>query len=142
MSARYRRGQRLLSSEVMELPERMTLEPGYAHFAPEGEVSLKQGIALVTQAIRYCRGNRIPRLLADVSRLTGFRPPYIYERYWMAREWAHEAGGQLVLAVIAQEHMLDPQRFGVLVARNAGLRSFAASQADEAREWLLAQQAG
>ena len=124
----------------MDLPKQLTLQAGYAHFAPQGKMSLREAIGLVTQAIVYCREHEVQRLLADVSGLTGFRPPFLYERYWAAHEWAHAAGGRLVIAMVAEEHMLDPQRFGVLVARNAGLRSFASSQAEEAREWLLTQE--
>jgi len=36
--------------------------------------------------------------------------------------------------------LLDPQRFGVLVARNAGLRAFISSNENEALEWLLGQE--
>ncbi len=113
--------------------------PEYAHYSPRGEVTLSEGVALVTHAIRYCRDKNILRLLVDTTLLAGFPPPLIYERYWFAQEWADAAKGRLVVSMLAREEMIDPQRFGVLVARNAGLKAFVSSSENEALEWLLAQ---
>jgi hypothetical protein len=123
----------------MDFPKQIEVLTNHECFAPEGEVTPADVVALVSQAIQFCRQKKIPRLLADVSGLTGFLPPLTHERYWAVREWAGEAAGALVLAVVAREEMIDPQRFGVLVARNAGLRSFVSSSECEARSWLLAQ---
>jgi hypothetical protein len=124
----------------MDLPKQMKILGDHARFAPEGEASVAELVALVSQAIRYCREQKISRLLADVRGLTGYGQPQVHERYWAVREWAREANGALVLCVLAQEGLLDPQRFGVLVARNAGLRAFISSNENEALEWLLGQE--
>lgn len=124
----------------MNLSTDMQVLPDYAHYSPQGEVTLAEGITLVTKAIRFCRTEKIQRLLVDTTGLVGFPPPLIYERYWFAQEWGHEAKGMLVMSVVAREEMIDPQRFGVLAARNAGLESFVSTSADEALAWLLAHQ--
>jgi hypothetical protein len=124
----------------MNPPNDMKQLANHAHYSPQGEVTLAEGIALITRAIRFCRHKKISRLLVDTTRLVGFPPPLIYERYWFAQEWAHEAKGLMVMSVVAREEMIDPQRFGVLAARNAGLESFVSSSASEALSWLLAQQ--
>ena len=114
----------------------------YAHYSPLGEVTLPEGVALVTKSIRFCRAQKIPRLLVDTTGLIGFPPPQLHERYWFAKEWAHEAQGKMVVAMVAREEMIDPQRFGVLAARNAGLRSFISASESEALAWLLAEEIG
>lgn len=126
----------------MKLPNQMELQEGYAHFAPEGVVTLDEGVKLVTNAIKYCRFHNIYRLLVDTTKLTGFPPPMIHERYWLAQEWAHEARGGLILAVVAREENLDPHRFGVLAARNAGLRSYATTTVEDALAWLQTEKIG
>lgn len=125
----------------MKQSEHMEIKAGYAHYAPKGVVTLEEGIALVTEAIRFCRFQKISRLLVDSTGLTGFPPPLIHERYWSAQEWAHAAKGALDLAMVAKEENLDPQRFGVLVAKNAGLNAHASSSLEECLAWLLAQPA-
>lgn len=118
----------------------MELKDAYAHYAPKGVVTLEQGVALVTEAIRFCRFHNIRRLLVDTTGLTGFPPPLIHERYWSAQEWAHAAKGSLELAMVAREENLDPHRFGVLVAKNAGLNAHASSSLEESLTWLLDRQ--
>jgi hypothetical protein len=124
----------------MEVSKQIEVLPDHARFAPEGEVSMAELVALVTEAIRFCREQKIPRLLVDLSRLTGFRPQQLQERYWAVREWAQEAAGAVVIAVVAPEVIVDPQRFGEVVAANVGLRAFISSDKTEALSWLLAQE--
>ncbi len=119
----------------------MEIKETYAHYAPKGVVTLEAGVALVTAAIQFCRLHKISRLLVDTTGLTGFPPPLIHERYWSAQEWAQAARGSLDLAMVAKEENLDPQRFGVLVAKNAGLNAHASSSLEECLGWLLAQPA-
>lgn len=125
----------------MNLPEHMQVMTDHAHYSPRGEVTLADGVALVTHAIRFCRERKISHLLVDTTGLIGFPPPMIYERYWFSQEWAHEAKGTLVMAIVAREEIIDPQKFGVLVARNAGLNAEVSTSLSEALAWLLAQKA-
>jgi hypothetical protein len=127
--------------ENMTLPEHMQVVTNYAHYSPRGEVTLSEGVALVTNAIRFCREKEIARLLVDTTSLIGFPPPMIYERYWFSQEWAHEAKSKLVISMVARKEMIDPQKFGVLVARNAGLNVEVSPSLSEALAWLLAQKA-
>ena len=124
----------------MEVSKQIEVLANHARFAPEGETSMEEIVSLVTQAIRFCREQKMPRLLVDLSRVTGFRRPPLQERYWAVREWAQEAGGAVVFALVAPEVMVDPQRFGLVVAANVGLRSFISSNENEALSWLLAQE--
>jgi hypothetical protein len=45
------------------------------------------------------------------------------------------------MAIVAREEIIDPQKFGVLVARNAGLNAEVSVSLSEALAWLLAQKA-
>lgn len=123
----------------MKKPEKFEVLETHSRYSPAGIVSLEEGVELVTSAIRYCRHQNIRRLLVDSTGLVGFPPPMIHERYWFAKEWAHAARGGVIVALVAREELLDPHRFGVLVAKNNGMTSFASSGEKEAVDWLLAQ---
>jgi hypothetical protein len=123
----------------MDIPEHMQVLASHAHYAPHGKVTLPEGVEFITRAIRFTRHQKIDRLLVDTTGLDGFPPPLIYERYWFAIEWAHEAKGTMIIAFVALPEMIDPQRFGVLTAHNAGLKCFVSASEDEARTWLLTE---
>src|SRR5258708_12686503 len=77
--------------QEMESPEFFSIAEGYGRFCPQGQMSLQEAAALVTRAIVFCRDNKIPKLLVDVTRLTGFPSPSVVDRYWFVREWPAEA---------------------------------------------------
>jgi hypothetical protein len=118
-------------------PEHFQVSDGYAAFRPTGEVTLSQGVALVTVAIKFARAQKIPRLLVDVTRLTGFQPPDLIARYDMAKEWAEAGQSGLRFVMVAPAKLIDPQRFGVVVARNRGLDANIFASEEEALRWLL-----
>lgn len=128
--------------ELMKLPGQMRVHAEYAHYTAEGVTTLAETVALVTEAIRYCHDRKVPRLLVDLTQLGGFPPPEVHDRYRFAHEWAQAARGKLILAVVAREEMLDRERFGILAAKNAGLRAYVSISVPESREWLLKQHAG
>jgi hypothetical protein len=127
------------SKKMTEKPQLMNVLEEYSHYSPVGTVSLEEGALLVTKAIRFCRDNKIPRLLVDITQLTGFHSPMLHERYWIVRGWAHEAKGRISIAMVARAEMIDPQRFGVVVAQNAGLNAFISDSEKESLAWLLVQ---
>jgi hypothetical protein len=57
----------------------------------------------------------------------------------MATEWASIARG-LRLAVVARAELIDPERFGITVARNRGLSANVFTSEAEAIDWLLDRQ--
>ena len=115
----------------------LTIEEGYASFRPEGDVTLESMVEMVRGAIAYCRDQGIQRLVADVTKLFGFPPPTLTERYWFVQEWAEEAKGVVRVALIARPEYIDPQKFGVIVALNAGFNADIFTRESEALEWLL-----
>jgi len=87
-----------------------------ATFRPRASMSIDQAIWLVKSAIESAREQQIRKLLVVASDLEGFESPSIATRHMMVREWAGAAGGAVQVAVVAKPEMIDPQRFGVVVA--------------------------
>ena len=121
----------------MTAPEHFQISEGYAAFRPTGEVTLPQGVALVTAAIKFSREQKISRLLIDITRVTGFQPPDLVARYDMAKDWAEAGQSAVKVVMVAPARLIDPQRFGMVVARNRGLDANIFASEDEALRWLL-----
>lgn len=113
------------------------MKEGYASFRPVAETSLAEAIEFVNRAILFAREQQIKRLFVDTTNLTGFGPPKIFERYFLAERFAATAQGQLKVAILARPEMIHPEHFGVLVARNRGLYGDVFSSETEALGWLL-----
>ena len=116
------------------------LEGGRGFYRPVGSVSFDEAIALVGSAIAVTRSHQAQDILVDTTGLTGFPSPGTIQRFIAAVEWAAEAGGCLRLAMVARAEMIDPEKFGVTVARNRGLVSNIFTTEAEARTWLAAMQ--
>ena len=100
-------------------------------------MTLQQAIELAGAAVRFARENQIGRLLVDGTRLTGFDSPALADRYVLAERLAGEAMGTIKLALLVKHEMIHPRKFGILVARNRGLRAEVFDSEDEALAWLL-----
>jgi hypothetical protein len=118
-------------------PDHYEQRVGHAEFSPVGEVSLNQVSELVSRAIIFARDHQIERLLADITGLTGFPSPSVVDRYWLIRQWANVAKSRVAVALVVEPHLIDPERFGVTVAANSGLRGDVFAVKTEALEWLL-----
>jgi hypothetical protein len=122
----------------MQIEQHLEVLDGYCRFHPRGAVTLVEAVALVTGAIVFCRDKKIPKLLVDVTGLTEFATPSLVDRYLMVEEWAREAGGTVSLAMVAAPELIHPEKFGVKVAADHGLRGDVFTSEREALEWLLA----
>jgi hypothetical protein len=107
-----------------------------AVFRPTGQVSIGQAVKLVTEAIDFARSLNIPKLLVDITNLTGFDPPDVAMRYFIIHEWAHAAGGRIRVAIVARPEMIDHQKFGTTVAANAGFVADSFTTEEDALIWL------
>ena len=126
-----------MKPESAERPEAFEVYGKYATYAPVGVVSLEMATNLIAAAVIYARNNAINKLLIDATQLTGFPNPSLADRYWIIREWASEAAGQVAAAIVLQPHLIDPERFGVVVAWNLGMRADVFTSAQEGLAWLL-----
>jgi len=108
-----------------------------AYYRPAGKLTLEEAIELVDQTIAYVRDQRIPKLLFNAKSLVGFRPPSLPTRYFTMRRWASTGQSLVQVAIVIHAEMIDPEKFGVTVARNSGLNADVFSQETEALAWLL-----
>jgi len=120
-----------------DVPRYFEVSDGYAVYAPLGEVSLTEAVKMVAAAIAYCRARNIVKLVVDVSRLTGFSPPTLDDRYWIAQDWAAAAQGSVVVAIVARAELIHPEKFAIQAALDAGMTADVFTTEREAREWLL-----
>ena len=123
----------------MNVTEGITMVEDCAYYRPVGQVSLDEAVELVDRAVVFARERRIPKLLINAKGLSGFPPPSLPERYFTARRFAASAQGIVQLALVVHAEMIDPEKFGVVVARNAGLNADVFTAEPEARAWLLGQ---
>ena len=112
-----------------------------AYYRPAGKVTLEEAIEVLDQAIAHVRNQRIPKLLFNGHGLTGFLSPSLPERYFAVRRFAATSQSQVQLAFVILAEMIDPEKFGVLVARNSGMNVDVFAQEPEALAWLLSEPA-
>lgn len=120
----------------MNPPTDFEICEGYACFRPSGQVTFYEGVGLVAKALAEASEKGIQRLLLDTVNLRGFPHPTTVERYHMAEQWAASARG-LRLSVLTRPDLVDPLRFGIMVARNRGLFVNVFTSEPEAVAWLL-----
>jgi len=120
----------------MNKPTDFEILEGYAVFRPTGEVSLQQAAQLVTSAIAFAHENKARKLMVIITGLTGFGPPNLATRYFFFQEWARAAQGQVCVAFVARPEMIDPEKIGIMIGENAGLRGDAFTSEEEALAWL------
>ena len=120
-------------------PENFIVENGYWRYRPLGPYTLVDAVDCVTQAIAWCREHRQPRLLIDLTRIYGFPVPTLIDRFWMAQDWAQASESRVIAAMVAHAHYIDPGKFGVRAARDAGMQCDVFTLHEDAMTWLTAR---
>lgn len=120
----------------MTAPVQLEMRDGLAVFQPVAEVELDEAAALVTEAITAARGQGHEKLLILGTGLTGFESPGLGSRYFFVHDWARAAAGLVRVALVLKPEMIDREKFGVLVALNAGFACDAFTAEAEAMDWL------
>jgi hypothetical protein len=123
----------------MDTPANFEAGKNYARFRPVGQISLNQAVDLISEALAFCVEKRIARLLVSATGLTGFGVPGTFERYSLSTRFASIARSRVKVVLVVNSEMIDPNRFGVTVAKNRGLNANVFSVEEEAIAWLLAQ---
>jgi hypothetical protein len=119
-----------------------TIEPfeithGVCKYRPRGKHSLVEAVDLVTRAISYCRSQRVARLLVDATGLVEVPIPTLVDRFLMVEDWAQEAKGTVIVAMVVQSEYIHPRKFGVKVAAHFGLICDVYTSEEAASKWLL-----
>lgn len=107
-----------------------------AYYRPAGQLTLDEAIDLMDQTIAYVRDQRIPKLLFNAKALVGFPSPSLPTRYFAVRRFATTGKGMVQVAMVIQAAHIDPEKFGVTVALNSGLKADVFSEEKEALAWL------
>jgi len=108
-----------------------------AYCRPVGRTTLKEVVDLAERAIVFAREKKIPKLFFNASRLAGFPSPSLPERYFFARQFAAAAEGKVQMALVVRREMIDPEKFGIMVARNSGMNADVFDNEPAALTWLL-----
>jgi hypothetical protein len=123
-------------------PRNFEIDGERGYFRPTGAMSLDQAVGLVNDALAFARRKELREMLVDVTGLTGFPAPTMYERFTLATQWAETAGSRIRLSVVARKELIHEQKFGITVARNRGLDSNIFTTQKEAIAWLESKSAG
>ena len=118
-------------------PENFEQLEAYARYQPVGEHSLPDVVDLVSKAVTYAHDHGIPKLLVNMTRLTGIYQPAVTDQYRIIREWASHSQGLVKMAVVVRPDVIGPGGFGVTLASNIGLHGNAFISEAEALKWLL-----
>ena len=108
-----------------------------ACYCPAGNVTLDQAVDLIDQALTYARDSQIPKLFVNAQGLVGFPSPSLPERYFICRRWALTGQSKVQFALVVRAEMIDPEKFGVIVARKLGMNVDAFTDESEGLDWLL-----
>ena len=116
-----------------------TIEEKFVAFTPKGKYEFEELIEAIGDAISHCSKNNFKRLFVDLTEIVNLKSPTLGSRYKVIKEWASRSKGIVTIAMVVPEKILDPERFGIMVAINEGLKSNGFTSREEALEWLLKQ---
>jgi len=123
----------------MTLPQHCELVDGILYFRPSGPIGVPVIIDQMLELIKFARGHRTAKLLANLTRIETSVWPNLAQRYFYMRELAGAAQGMVRIAFAMPAEAIDPEKFGVLVGRNAGLDNEVFTNEPEAVAWLSAR---
>ena len=116
--------------------ESLEVHNGVCTFRPRGKYSLVDAVDLVSNVIARCRDQSVNMLLVDATGLVDLPIPTLVDRFLMVEDWAQEAKGTVVVAMVASPEYIHPRKFGVKVALNFGLICDVYSSEEDASAWL------
>ena len=120
----------------MPAPESLEFHNGLGTFRPRGRYSLVDAVDLVSNAIAHCRESSVNMLLVDATGFVDLPIPTLVDRFLMVEDWAKEANGTVIVAMVAPVEYIHPRKFGVKVALHFGLICDVYSSEAEASAWL------
>lgn len=106
-----------------------------AVFRVSGDTPFATAMQSITEAIDSARRQRVAKLMIVTLELSTMAAPSIATRHVLAREWA-SAAGTMRAAFVTKAEVIDPQKLGVMVARNFGAIADAFTSEADAISWL------
>ena len=122
---------------IFRIRTTVRLHPAYMELACAGIYSRAESLRVGQEAYRQAALANRGTALVDVRRVTG-RVPSIFDRFEFGVRIAKlymESDARIRLAVLGHEPMINPDRFGELVARNRGADARVFTDEGEARAW-------
>src|SRR4051812_25036992 len=97
-----------------DCPEYLACNKNYAAYRPNGSYSFEQAVDNINRALEYCRSRKISKLLVNILDVSGFPPPSTLQRFIFATTWATTSEGEVSLAMVAPQEMIDKEKIGVV----------------------------
>ena len=107
---------------------------GFYH--PVCRVTFERGVELITQALLRARALGLEDIVVNISGLSGFEPPGVFERYDMITKWVRCVRTCLRVAFVVRSEFIDSQKIGMLIAQNRGLSAEVFDSETDALAWL------
>jgi hypothetical protein len=120
----------------LTLPEYFEFAGDRGYFRPVKILSLDAAANLINEGLAFAQQQGLRSILVNSQALYGFDPPSILARYFFCLKWADTVGGAVRFAMVARPEMIDPNRFGVIVARTRGAVADVFASEVEAEAWL------
>jgi hypothetical protein len=113
----------------------------FLHCRASGMYSFEDGCWMLDEVVAESTQRGATRVLVDCLLIVG--SPTMFDRYALAEFLAQEVVGYIIagkivprLAILGREPLVDPNRFGELVARNRGVQTKTVEQMEDAVSWL------
>ena len=126
----------------LERPAHFEIDANYAWFRPVGDIPLADAIDLVGKALGFAAAQGATRILVVTTGWKGIGVPSLADRYFMVENFVSVGAASLKIAMVVSPEVIDPEKFGITVARNRGLKANVFTDEDDARAWLLAGSPG
>lgn len=107
-----------------------------AYYRPVAHVSFQRGLDMIGKAIHGARELGLNDILVNTTGLTGYTLDGVFSRYAYATMLAKNAGWRVRVASVLLPEIMDPEKIGVVMARNRGVDSDVFTSEAEALNWL------
>ena len=109
-----------------------------AFYRPDGKASAGELADMITTALEYFHEHNYLEVVVNIRGMEGFESPGSAYRRWLVRRWARAVMREVAIVVVARHEHIAPQRTGLIVAAEEGLRAHICEDEDEAVAWLEA----
>ena len=120
------------------MPEYFTVLPDRAEFRPVGRFALPVLVRMVSESIAHAGLLGAKRLLIVGTGVEEMARPTDMDRVFIGQDWARaNSGNALRIALVIPQHLIHPQKLGLLVAANRGLTGEVFAEEEAALACLL-----
>jgi hypothetical protein len=136
-------GRKLTAGDWEDMSISLKFEPreGFLYCEASGEYSFEDACSMIRAVLVESAQHSSTKVLVDFLQMKG--SPTMLERYSISEFLAREMVDHITelkrfprLALLGKEPLVDPNRFGELVARNRGVQMKTVEQMEDAVKWL------